>query len=111
MLTKSQIQRIRSEMKKDESRLPIIFNALGDICRFRIVKILLGRRDICVSDVAKILNITVSAASQQFRILEMTGLVKKQRMGQMICYELKKDNFLLKTILVAINQNEKVEKK
>lgn len=97
-------------MLKDESKLPSIFNALGDACRFKIIKMLLKHRDICVTDVAKILNVTVSAASQQLRILEMTGLVKKKRMGQMICYEFKKDNPLLKTILVAINHDKKVEK-
>lgn len=99
MLTKDQINKIKKEMSGDVDRLPIILGALGDPGKFRIFKLLMERHDICVTDVANISDITVSAASQQLRILEMLELVEKTRMGQMVCYELKKDNPTVKQLI------------
>lgn len=96
MLTKEQIHKIKKEMAGEKARLPVIFSALDDPGRFLIFKLLMEHHDICVTDVAKVFDITVSAASQQLRILEMLELVEKTRMGKMVCYELKKDNPLVR---------------
>lgn len=80
----------------------MILGALGDPCRFRIFKLLMEHHDICVTDVAHVLDITVSAASQQLRVLEMLGLVERMRMGQMVCYELKKDHPTVKQLVQFI---------
>lgn len=98
MLTKRQISKIKKEMSDEKDRLPIILGALADPGRFRIFKLLMEHHDICVTDVAKIFDITVSAASQQLRVLEMLELVEKTRMGRMVCYELKKDNPIVKQL-------------
>ncbi len=91
MLTKKQINSIKKFILKEDDQIPIIFKALGETVRCRIFKILMKHGEICVSDIAKILGITVSAASQQLRILERVGLVRKERMGQMICYQIRSD--------------------
>lgn len=65
-------------MSDKTSRIPIIIGALGEPGKFRIFKLLMEHHDICVTDVANILDITVSAASQQLQILEMLELVKKR---------------------------------
>lgn len=83
-------------------RMPLILGALGDPGRFRIFKLLSENHDICVTDVANIFDITVSAASQQLRVLEMLELVEKTRMGQMVCYKLKKDNSMVKQLMQII---------
>lgn len=98
MLTKDQINTIKKQVSEDDERMPIILGALGDPGRFRIFKILMEHHDICVTDVASILDITVSAASQQLRVLERIGLVRKERMGQMICYEIKSDDPVVKSL-------------
>lgn len=99
MLTKSQIQTIRKKIVQEDNTLTAVFNALSDIGRFRIFKLLSEHEELCVTDIANILDITVSAASQQLKILELNGLVDKHRMGQMVCYRLRKSNPLLKTIM------------
>lgn len=99
MLTKKQINKIRGKTVGENDRLPIALAALGDPGRFRIFKLLLGHRDICVTDVAAILGLTMSAASQQLRVLERTGLVRKERMGQMICYKIRNDDSMVKSII------------
>ena len=89
MLNKKQTAGIKTKLDDaDNTTLPLAFQALGDPCRFKVFKALMGHRGMCVTDVANIFGITVSAASQQLRILERLGLVLKVRMGQMVCYEI-----------------------
>lgn len=106
MLTKEQVNKIKKELSRDVDRMPIILGALGDPSRFRIFKLLMEHHNICVTDVANIFDITVSAASQQLRVLERLGLALKLRMGQMVCYELKKNNPTVRRLIQFIKLNE-----
>lgn len=92
MLTKEEIRIVRKDIAAEEEYLPFMFNALSDMGRYRIFKLLLQRHDLCVTDVANVLDVSVPAASQQLRIMEMSGLVKKERMGQMTCYCVREDD-------------------
>ncbi|QQG46330.1 MAG: winged helix-turn-helix transcriptional regulator [Candidatus Niyogibacteria bacterium] len=87
--------------KKEKTRL--IFNVLGDPSRFRILELIAKKKDFCVSEIASALKISVPAVSQQFRILEMAGLVKRERMGQKICYKVKRNDSVVKSILKIIS--------
>ncbi|MBI2463394.1 winged helix-turn-helix transcriptional regulator [Candidatus Peregrinibacteria bacterium] len=100
MLSKKQIEKIRKHLYKNyDARLPQIFSALGDPCRFYIFQLLLLQHEVCVTDVAKVCKKTVPAASQQLKILEQSGLLVRERMGQVVCYMLnKKDPFMQKFI-------------
>lgn len=84
------------------NRLSLAFGALSDGGRIRIIKILSRRNDICVSDIARILGVSVPAASQQLKVLEMAGLVEKERCGQMVCYRLNKKEPFVKSILKVV---------
>lgn len=100
MLSETQIEKIRNLLKKNyNERLPVIFNALGDPCRFFIFQLLLLQKEVCVTDVANVCKISVSAASQQLKILELTGIVAKERMGQMMCYALKEKDPVIQTLI------------
>lgn len=100
MLSETQIEKIRNILKKNyNERLPVIFNALGDHCRFFIFQLLLLQKEVCVTDVANICKISVSAASQQLKVLELTGIVAKERMGQMVCYALKEKDPVIQTFI------------
>ncbi|MCA9323754.1 winged helix-turn-helix transcriptional regulator [Candidatus Saccharibacteria bacterium] len=79
-------------LSAQEERLIHALQLLGDKTRFRIFKLLASGHDMCVSEIAEDLGISVSAVSQHFRNFEMLGLVSKERMGQRICYELKSDD-------------------
>lgn len=91
ILTKQQIQNIQTELTKNDNQLTLIFEALGDQGRFRIFKLLIDYHGLCVTDIAKVFKITISAASQQLKILERVGLAEKIRMGQMVCYKIKQN--------------------
>ncbi|MEX0649777.1 MAG: metalloregulator ArsR/SmtB family transcription factor [Candidatus Andersenbacteria bacterium] len=99
MLTKKDIQAVREAIIVDDEQWPLMFNALADVGRFRIFKLLLKQPEVCVTDVANVLQISLPAASQQLRIMEHAGLVKKERMGQMMCYRLCNDDLLVKSII------------
>lgn len=99
MLNKKQIADIKSKRGTEAVNFPLVFGALGDIGRFNIFKLLMDYHDICVTDIANVFDITVSAASQQLRVLERIGLVIKIRMGQMVCYEINQENTIAKQLV------------
>lgn len=87
------------QLSLSEERLVNAMQTLGDKTRFKIFKILLSGREMCVSEIADTLGISTSAVSQHFRIFELNGLVDKQRYGQKICYALKTDDHLVQELI------------
>ena len=67
MLTKKQITDIKSDFEAAATSFTLVFQALGDSGRFNIFRLLIDHHDVCVTDVANVFDITVSAASQQDR--------------------------------------------
>lgn len=80
------------------------FGALGDASRFAIVKLLLARPELCVSEVAKQVGITTAGVSQHMRVLNEAGIVSPKRMGQKMCYQLKTEPSELKYVLQLMNE-------
>lgn len=93
---------MQRDLTETKDRLALVFGALGDPTRLKIFRLLSEKKDLCVSDVAKVFGISVPAASYQLKILEMVGLVQREREGKMICYELKKDDPLVKNVLKVV---------
>ncbi len=90
--------KVAEKLNIKEERLVSALHALGDKTRFKIFKIMLSSKQMCVSEIANALNISVPAVSQHFRIFELVGLVDKERYGQKICYVLKSDDTLVKEL-------------
>lgn len=89
MLTESQIKTVQKKIEPSQEELALCeaFRILGDWNRYRMMKTLLEVKELCVSDLSKVVGISMSATSQHLRILEMSGLVESERMGQTICYK------------------------
>ena len=64
-----------------------LFKVLGVESRIRIIDLLKQRGPLGVNEMAQILGITPSAVSQHLRILRHAGLVRNQRKGFWIPYE------------------------
>lgn len=64
-----------------------LFKVLGVESRIRIIDLLKQRGPMYVNDMAQILGITASAVSQHLKILRHAGLVRNQRKGFWIPYE------------------------
>ena len=90
----------------NQERLPMLFNALGDSNRMKIFQLLLEHQSdkFCVSEIAKELKTSVPAASKQLKTMEMVGLIKRKRVGQMICYEVVANNPVIKDITKIIQK-------
>ena len=74
--------------KNKQSKLELVdkFNALGDRTRFRLLELLLKDDGICVSELAKEIEISNAGVSQQLKIMEQAGILVRKRNGQKICY-------------------------
>ena len=73
-----------------------LFKMFADSTRVRILYAL-SESELCVCDIARVLNLTQSAVSHQLRILKQARLVRNRRQGKQICYSLADDH--VKTIL------------
>lgn len=106
-LTTSQVKTIQKSITFGQDRLPIIFNAVSDPTRCRIFRLLMVTRgeDVKVSDIAHIMGMTLPAVSQQLKVLEQSGLVTREKIGQTVYYKIKDSDSLVNSI-VHIIQNE-----
>ena len=105
MVSFSLVEKIRGAAEADKAvgrKIYTIFSALGDTNRFLLFKFLLNHNGLCVSDVARLFSVSVSAASQQLKILERCGLIERNRYGQRICYEVKKNDSLVQSVVHII---------
>ena len=89
-----ELLRIVNETLPDETELydlAELFKVFGDSTRIRILFVLF-EAEVCVCDLAKVLNMTQSAISHQLRILKQNKLVKNRREGKSIFYSLADDH-------------------
>ena len=84
-----------TELSTEEKRIVHSMQLLGDSTRFKIFKLLSSNQELCVSEIAKRLDITPSAVSQHFKSFELLGLVTRERTGQKICYAFSNDNLVM----------------
>ena len=64
-----------------------LFKIFGDSTRIKILYVLF-ESEMCVCDIAQLLNMTQSAISHQLRVLKQMSLVKFRRDGKTIYYSL-----------------------
>jgi len=69
------------------SALAEIFKALGDPTRVRILDAL-SHGELCVCDLAQLVELSQSATSHQLRLLRALRLVRSRRAGRMVFYTL-----------------------
>jgi ArsR family transcriptional regulator, lead/cadmium/zinc/bismuth-responsive transcriptional repressor len=68
-----------------------IFKSLGDPNRVRIISLLL-EHELCVEDIAAVLNMSQSAVSHQLRTLRQLRLVRSQKTGRNVYYKLQDEH-------------------
>lgn len=82
-------QQIKDILPDDEILYDLaeLFKVFGDSTRVKILYALF-ESELCVQDMAQILNISQSAVSHQLKILKANKLVKYRREGKAIYYSL-----------------------
>lgn len=64
-----------------------LFKVFGDSTRIKILYAMF-ENELCVNDIAKLLNLSQSSVSHQLRILKSSKLVKFRREGKSVYYSL-----------------------
>jgi ArsR family transcriptional regulator, lead/cadmium/zinc/bismuth-responsive transcriptional repressor len=87
-------------------RMAEFFSFLGDANRLRILSLLAGK-ELCVGDLANILNMSESAVSHQLRNLRAMRLVSYRKQGRNVFYQLHDSHVLHLYQAVAEHLDEK----
>lgn len=91
------VSKVCSRLPADEILYDLaeLFKVFGDSTRVRIICALF-ESEMCVCDIAAVLNMTQSAISHQLRVLKQARLVKYRRDGKTVYYSLADEH--IKTI-------------
>lgn len=83
------VNKVKSKMLEDEFLFEVSdnFKAFGDSTRLKIMYAL-SQMDLCVCDLAAVLDMSQSAISHQLRVLRSKNLVKFRKKGKMAYYYL-----------------------
>ncbi len=102
MLSEQEIKKVRKYLNGRDAEFADIFKTLSDPNRCKIFRTLASELRLSVGDTAKVLNISLSLASQHLKILLQNGLLKKEKQGRTVYYELKQNTPIVSSILKAI---------
>lgn len=64
-----------------------LFKLFGDSTRVGIL-CALSRHELCVSDIASVVNMSSSAVSHQLRLLKQIGIIHSRRAGKTVLYSI-----------------------
>jgi len=87
------VEQVRGKLPPDEALFDLaeLFKMFGDSTRVKILYALL-EAELCVCDIAKLLEVSQSAVSHQLRVLKSGKLVKYRREGKTMLYSLADDH-------------------
>ena len=83
------VHQIEDGMPSEEKiqNLADFYKVFGDVTRVKILCVLF-QSELCVCDLAEVLEMTQSAVSHQLRVLKQAKLVKNRREGKIVYYSL-----------------------
>jgi ArsR family transcriptional regulator len=83
------LDQVRSKLPPDEVLYDLaeLFKMFGDSTRVKILYALL-EDELCVCDIARLLDVSQSAVSHQLRVLRQNDLVKDRKEGKVVFYSL-----------------------
>ncbi|MBQ5887491.1 MAG: helix-turn-helix transcriptional regulator [Clostridia bacterium] len=92
------VNRLLEEMPAEEDLYDLaeLFKVFGDSTRIKILYALFGA-ELCVGDLAQLLDMSQTAVSHQLRVLRTNKLVKGRKEGKIVFYSLADDH--VRTIL------------
>ena len=93
-----QIDTVVKDLPPEETLFDLaeLFKIFGDSTRIKILYVLF-EAELCVCDIAAVLNMSQSAISHQLRTIKQARLVKNRREGKTVYYSLADDH--VKTII------------
>ncbi len=102
------VNSVRTKMPEEETLYDLaeLFKVFGDTTRIRILWAL-DEAEMCVCDIAYLLNMTQSAISHQLRVLKQAKLVRNRKEGKVVYYSLDDEHvrMIFDQGLVHINED------
>ena len=97
------VEKVKAKLPPEEPVYDVaeLFKIFGDSTRARII-CALEISEMCVCDIAALLNMTSSAISHQLRVLKQASIVKNRREGKVVYYSLA-DEHISKIFNLAFN--------
>ena len=89
VIHKEVVENVKNKLPKEETLYDLaeLFKVFGDSTRIKILYVLF-QSEMCVCDIAQLLNMSQSAISHQLRVLKQAQLVKYRREGKTVFYSL-----------------------
>lgn len=93
MIHEEVVNTVKEKLPKEEILYDLadLFKVFGDGTRIKILCALF-ESELCVCDIAALLNMTHSAISHQLRVLKAAKLVKNRKVGKIVYYSLADDH-------------------
>ncbi len=89
IIHKDIVNKVKNQMLTEEYfyKLAELFKIMGDSTRMKLL-FALDKSDMCVNDIANLLNMSKSSISHQLAVLRNVGIVKYRREGKEVIYSL-----------------------
>ncbi len=97
------VERIQPKIN-EVSGVELMFKALSDATRLKIVYALTLENELCVCDVAQIIGSTTATASHHLRLLRNMGLAKYRKEGKLVYYSVK-DHHVHQLVSIALDHS------
>ena len=96
------VDEVLNHMPKENTlkKLADLYKLIGDTTRCRIL-FALDKREMCVCDLANVLDMTKSSISHQLAVLRKSGVVKCRKSGKEVYYTLD-DNHIVKLFEIGL---------
>lgn len=87
------VEKVNANMPEEEILYDLaeLYKVFGDSTRIKILYVLF-ESEMCVYDIARLLNMTQSAISHQLKVLKQSKLVRYRREGKTVFYALSDDH-------------------
>jgi DNA-binding transcriptional ArsR family regulator len=102
------VRKVKTSIPAERSlyRLADFFRVFGDFTRMKILFALFSS-EMCVYDIAALLEMQQSAVSHQLRVLKQAGLVKYRKAGKVVYYSLEDEHVQEMFQLALVHLKEK----
>lgn len=101
------VRHIKARLPETDLLAPM-FKALADPTRLKIAYALMREGELCVCDLAHVLDATVASTSHHLRLMKSLGLAKSRKEGKLVFYSLK-DEHVRQILAVAMEHYEEVK--
>lgn len=98
---------LKKYIDQSDSRLHTIFDALGEQNRCNMFRLFIKNTNLNVGEVADLLGITVSLASQHLKILENLSVICRTKVGREVFYHINESDNAVQSIIKSVLETSK----